>query len=479
MKAKILLSVMMSTVLLLAPIAFAQRAGQDHDALARFQNALKRDGFDVTPGAAEIFNPAADYCAEKPGVTSALYNNRAPYLHLLVPKLAQTQETQQLVESFQLRPDEAVVLIGPTPPSVKYFGYYAFLSTRFLYTKEFPDGKRTELLGNLGDTVNNATVKTLGSTPFDRTVALIFTPDKGTDARIREALLRAGYPEAIMNTLVFPASMLNLGHTATADELLIAMRIGPSDHQAAVDSYVQDAQETLKVFRVTPRTEAVADPFKVPRLRVRGTGRTEMDRMNKMDKLRQGIIEANPGLSFTDITKLLSKPNFYEGNDYIQRYHVAFGNSRDVLWLSAGYLPEFEANDVITLADGEFLMVYGPNHVATGKAAYMNFSVYASEEGQVSIGQVSDDHLSGTARFFLPTDPDADLMYAYKISRSCGVGESNCLTLSIDNCERVTIDQNTKLGLIFRMYLESATRVGPPYAEILYDRVIKFSPPLP
>ncbi|MDD2581611.1 MAG: hypothetical protein PHR66_06420 [Desulfuromonadaceae bacterium] len=227
---------------------------------------------------------------------------------------------------------------------------------------------------------------------------------------------------------------------------------------------------------MTPRTETVSDPFQVPRLRVRGTGRTEMDLMNKMDQLRQGIIAANPGLSFTDITKLLSKPNFYEGNDYIQRYHVAFGNSRDVLWLSAGYLPEFEANDVITLADGEFLMVYGPNHVATGKAAYMNFSVYASEKGQVSIGQVSDDHLPDTARAFLPAgDPAADLMYAYKISRNCG-GESNCLTLSIDNCERVAIDQNTKLGLIFRMYLESATRVGPPYAEILYDRVIKFSP---
>jgi len=31
-------------------------------------------------------------------------------------------------------------------------------------------------------------------------------------------------------------------------------------------------------------------------------------------------------------------------------------------------------------------------------------------------------------------------------------------------------------GLIFRMYLEPATSVGPAMPEILYDRVIKFSP---
>ena len=47
---KILLSVIMTTVLLLVPSAFAQRAGQNPDPLVRFQNALDQDGFDVTPG---------------------------------------------------------------------------------------------------------------------------------------------------------------------------------------------------------------------------------------------------------------------------------------------------------------------------------------------------------------------------------------------------------------------------------------------
>jgi hypothetical protein len=164
---------------------------------------------------------------------------------------------------------------------------------------------------------------------------------------------------------------------------------------------------------VTPRTPAIANPFPVPPLRIRGTGKTEMDLMNKLDQLRQGIIAANPGLQHTDIQ---SRPNFYEGFDYIQRWLDPWGDSRDALFLTAGYLPEFGSNDEITLADNEFLMVYGLNHVATGKATYTSFNVYASKEAKLSIGQVFYDAFPGTANPYLPPgDPAGDMMYAYKV----------------------------------------------------------------
>ncbi len=50
------------------------------------------------------------------------------------------------------------------------------------------------------------------------------------------------------------------------------------------------------------------------------------------------------------------------------------------------------------------------------------------------------------------------------------------MPLSLDNCPRLNIDANTLLGVIFRAYLEPATKVGPALPEMLYDRVIKFSP---
>jgi hypothetical protein len=126
-------------------------------------------------------------------------------------------------------------------------------------------------------------------------VALIFTPDQGTDARVRAALRRAGYPAAIFNTVVFPASMLNLGHGQTADELFIAVRNAMWQNQSEGDAYIQNPP--LHLFRVTPRVETIANPFPVPRLRVRGTGQTEMDLMDRLALLRQRIVEANSGLS--------------------------------------------------------------------------------------------------------------------------------------------------------------------------------------
>lgn len=449
----------------LVPFAVAQRAGQDPNSLIRFQNALQQDGFDVTAGATTVLTPVKAWCVGPPipGYDHALYANNQPYLQLLVPKSAQDAA---LTSNFQLGPQEAIVLIGLTPPPEKYFGFHAFLATRVK-----PGQGRQPFMVALGDTVNNATIRTIGPTPFNSPMALIFTPDQGTDARIRAALQRAGYPAAIINTLVFPASVLKLGHGDTADELTTVVRNGLWQKASEGDAYIQNPP--LYLFRVTPRTDTLTNPFRVPHLRVRGTGQTEMDLMNKLSQLRDGIINANPALHPRDLTTQVIA---YEGSDYMQRGVDPMGDSRDPLWLAAGYAPEWGATAELTLADDEFLVIYGANHAATGKATYHSVNVYSSKVGKVPIGGFDDRVFAGSANRYLPAgDPDASRMYAYKISRNCG-SESNCVSLAIENCSRLTIDSSTVLGVFVRLYLEPATKVGPAMPEILYDRVIKFSP---
>ncbi len=468
--------------LALVPCAFAQQAGQDTNALRKFQNALRQDGFDVTPGVADVWNPLGDFCAGK--ILDAQLANSGLYLILKVPKeVAKPEEVPDLTTRFKIRHDEAVVLIGQTPPPARYFGFYTFIGTRF-----YPDKKkgeeRTEIFGTLGDAVNNATIKTTGPTPFNSLVVLIFTPDQGTDAGIRAALRRAGYPEAIVNTNVLPASMLNLGHGETADEFQILLRTAQFDDPMAGERYITDAPGNLYLLRVTPRTPAIANPLPMPPLRVRGTGVSEMRLMNKLGELRSGIIAANSGLHATD---LLSSIVVYEDYDNLQREKWADGGSRDAFGLSAGWrmAPNLYVDDVLTLADDEFLMVYGVNHVATRKTTYMNINFYATgrevngsphAQDNAFVGGIFDDVLPGTAMGYLPAgDPDGNLMYAYKVSRSCGKDEPGCLRLSAP-CAALTLDSSTVLGLYFRMYLEPATKVGAAMQEILYDRVIKFSP---
>lgn len=471
MTAKILICAV-TALLVMVPGVFAQPMSLDpldSNALHRLHTALKQDGLDVRYGRAEAWNATAEWCEGK--VDTAQGFNNEPYLQVLVPDSAQEPGHPALTGEFRLRQDEAIVLIGLTPPPVKYFSYTPYLSTRM-----YQEGRRY-ILASLGDQLNNAVIKSVGNSPFNSPVVLIFTPDQGTDARIREALRHAGYPAEIVNTVVFPASMLKFGYNETADVLRIVTRTAFWEDTTAAAAYINNPP--LKVLRVTPRAEATARPFPTPPLRVRGTGHTEMDLANKLDDLRQRIIAAHPGLHATDIQSI---PMCYEGYDLIQRGSWC-GDSRDAFYIAAGYLGYATSDPAsidLTLDDDEFLMVYGVNHVATGKATYMNLNFYADKKAALFVGSLSDSEFPAAAPLYLPGDPAADAMYAYKVSRKCIKGEDYCLPLSPpEGCSRLTLNEKTVLTVFDRLYLEPATKVGPALPEILYDRVIKFSPRAP
>ena len=256
------------------------------------------------------------------------------------------------------------------------------------------------------------TVKTIGPDPFNRPVVFIFTPDRNTDARVRAALRSAGYPDAIMNTVVVPAPMLNLGLDPKVNDLLLIIhRIRMSgDSGGPVQKYVEafaGKNPPLRAFRITPTSIGSPRPFPTPALRVRGTGRTEMDLTPRLDQLRQAIL-ALRSYSRYNATEYVTRPIAYDGFDYIQRGANALGDTRDALYLGAGGLPEFGVNDPLTLTDDEFLIAYGPKHVATGKAIYTAINVYATEP-QLPVGSVFYDKFEGSAEAYVP---GADLLYA-------------------------------------------------------------------
>lgn len=137
--------------------AFSQAAGQNPNDLAQFENALKQEGFDFSIGVVVPLNLAEQWCNYVPGVESAMYSNSEPYLQVLVPKSPQQAPTSPI---FQLREDEAIVIIGVTPPPAKYFSY-----TPYLASKMYPDGRKP-VFASLGDAINNTTVKPCNLRPL-------------------------------------------------------------------------------------------------------------------------------------------------------------------------------------------------------------------------------------------------------------------------------------------------------------------------
>jgi hypothetical protein len=462
-----------------------------------FKQALEQDGFTVQQGGIGYFDAIKAYNL---GVlTSALGNNpTTKYLTCFVPpapghkvpelfaEIAKAIGMSQNTSAFwNLGPDEAIVFVGRTPPECRYFCY----DTELMFTT-FRNESRW-IWTCLGDPLNNLVIKTEGTpdgqpgNPFNQTTLVITTADKGIDRRIRAAAQSAGYPDNITNTIVIPSTMLNMGLENSSDTFTVFIRPAIFKDQQAGDAYIKRIPATI--LRITPNVSARLDPYSVPKQRVRGTGTTEFDLLDDLNELREAILTKYNALNATELPTSKWFTEQYTG---LQTGINTWGPNNDAcyLWtanqsvtspmppfsnLSQYY--EFSRNPPITLGNdtNEFIIVYGVNHVATGKCTYSNFAPYGADIWN-GVGAIHDSELSGTAEAYLPNDPNAKYLYVYKIARHAN-GDPHCFEVPYGP-GGYGIRTNQPLFIAWRLYLENATKIGPAYSEIVYDRAIKFSP---
>ena len=474
---------------LFAMPGFSQAGAQNPGSWDKLIANLERDNFTVTYGDPIQFDPIGKYCDDGQYPNALYANYGAPYTaaalgpspRFLAGLPPDARDITLELPIIRLAPDEAVVLVGLTPPREAYFSYQIYLATR-----RYPD--RTPqialLLNSLGDTVNIHTINTIGPDPFERPMVFIYTADRGIDTRVRAALRRAGYPASIINTIVVPSATLKLGFEPDSDTFLIANRNALWADPDAGHDYVENP--TYRVLRLTPEEQGMLDPFPTAPLRIRGTGQTEIDLTPTLVHLREAIIQHYEGLGYA-ADEYITQTVAAEGNDFTQRKVTTLGDTRDALYLGAGDLPEFGLNQAMTLKGGEFLIAYGLNHMATGKATYVNLNAYTSGDSKMALGSAYPDDLKGSAYQYLSySDPGGELTYAYMISRDCE-GEDFCLPLAVpvepctdrDGNELDILNDDSPLGVLFRLYLEPATSIGAAFPEVVYDQVIKFTPAQP
>jgi hypothetical protein len=371
--------------------------------------------------------------------------------------------TPGLLQGWQMNPDEALVIVTKTPPECAYFSYCGFIFYKY-YDK---DGERKWVWTSYNDPLNNLTIKTSGTpngtsgNPFNQDTIIIITADKGIDQRIRSAAMSAGYPESIINTYVIPSSMVKLGIGPEFDTIVFGQRMALFADEKAGQEYVDAISAAI---RVTSTSHVELAPFPAPDLRVRGTGKTEIDLQPALDELRQAILAKYSNLSANELETSVWLPESYEA---VQTETYVAGESRDTVYLRS---------DTITLDDNpnEFVIVYGVNHAATGKATYANCNFYG-EAGWNGVAGIYSTEYTGSAEEYLPGNPLAKYLYVCKFARSCD-SEKNCVAVPTGpNAHGVGLDEPAFIG--FRAYMEPSTKVGPAYTELLFDRVIKFNKP--
>jgi hypothetical protein len=462
-----------------------------------FKQALEKDGFTVQQGGLGYFDFMKLYNS---GVLpTAMGNNPATkYLVYLVPppsgqvvegiisEIIKVLGVKANVTPFwSLRPDEAVVFVGRTPPECRYFSYDQYLIDR-TYGNE-----TLGIWSNLADTINNLVIKTEGTpdvspgNPYNQTTMIVTTADKGIDQRIRAAAQSAGYSDGIINTQVLPSAMLNMGVENDSDTFAVYIRPSLFQDEQAGNYYIDNKPAT--VFRITPNESTELDPYGYPELRVRGTGTTEFDLIDDLEELRIAILDKYNGSNATDLPTSLLLPM---GSDCIQRGIDGLGPDNDACYLwsanqsvssptptfpDTSKYYDFLRDPAITLGNdtNEFIIVYGVNHVATGKAIYSNFALYGADAFN-GVGMISDLDFNGTAEAYLPDNPNAKYLYVYKIARHAN-GDPHCFEAPTGpGGYGIGLDQPLFIG--WRSYLEKATKTGPSFSEIVYDRAIKFDP---
>ena len=460
-----------------------------------FQQALEKDGFTVQRGALGFFDLIKLYDLKV--LPNALGNNPSTkYLSYFVPPAPGQKVPEEIAKIaaalginldaaafWNLGPDEAVVFVGRTPPECRYFSFDLQLVER-TYGNE-----ARWIWSNLGDTVNNLVINTEGTpngatgNPFNQNTVIVATADRGIDQRIRAAALSAGYSDNIFNTLVFPSSMLNMGVENNSDTFLIGLRPAFYKDKQAGDNYLNNTPAI--VFRVTPNLTTKLDPYDYPKLRVRGTGTTEFDLMGDLEQLKKAILNTYSNLNATELPTSMTV-----ASDGIQRGINAMGPDNDACYLWTSNLTpysatppfpdlskyyDFQPHPTVTLGSdtNEFIIIYGVNHVATGKATYSSATIYGAD-GWNGVGTIHDANFNGTAEEYLPGNPNAKYLYVYKIARNCS-GDTHCFEVPTGpGAYGIALDQ--PLMIFWRMYLEKATKTGPSYSEIVYDRAIKFDP---
>jgi hypothetical protein len=261
-----LLAVLIASLLLSAAIATA-----DSGNITGLKNILENNGFIVQEGKFGYIDIIGLYEA---GLAPNCYGNNpsTPYMGYFLPpppgetaisenpKDADTLDNKTLVD-YRLRPDEALLFIGRTPPECKYFSFVPYVYDRYIPN----EGQRRRVFASLGDPLNFMTIKTSGNSTFNASTFIITAADKGINDRIKAAGIAAGYPETIMNSAVIPPQLVKMGLEQDADKLLMLIRLAFFKDKMAGQDYLNGT--AARVFRITPKVISnSSQPYGTPKL---------------------------------------------------------------------------------------------------------------------------------------------------------------------------------------------------------------------
>lgn len=371
---------------------------------------------------------------------------RAPEPDILAD-LSTLPET--LSHTFRLRADEAVVWLGTLPPRATYLGYSAYVADKA--------GTAFPVAGAVRPPTNAQTLTAqLGPDFWGQPVAIVTTLDAGVEAEVVGLLRAAGWDAAAIVTDRIPGPLARPGWDEGADTYMTLMRVALYEDETA--GLAWQAAPGAAVHRLTPAVERPwTAPHPLPPVPPRGSGTDERPLRPALDALGEAL---GAWFAGREVVPFVTVPYFPETLDCVLSGASCAGNSHDRY---AAVSPSF------TMADDEWMVAFGVNHAAAGKATYSSASLQTVDT-QLGLVSFTSDEMVGSARPFLPDHPDADALYAVAFARDCAGFPGECVEVPF-GCPGAEARQPLKITA--RAYLEPSTGAAPVPDELLLDRVVK------
>jgi hypothetical protein len=420
--------------------------------------------------------------------------------------------------TWHMKKNEAIILLGVTPPTCRYFSFSNYLYSRH-YPKDWkpepgyndqqfflncPDGDisdRCEIFASLDDSVNLDRGLNLNSKIFNSSFALILAQSQEATEYALQGLVEAGIDKSLISNYSFPASELNLGVNTNDDTFMTVMRTAFYINTTEASEYFD--QKPFRVLRMELKNDDVT-LYKRKELVDRNTKYDDATKANITLQQMKNVVK-NVAVSIVknmtgtkDYIELLDNWHIQvtetvsgapdNGFECINKGRMCLADCRDTLYpFSAKIYRDAQIcqmenitcngvkNGKLTYNESDVILTVGVNHVLTGLSSYTSISIYDATYlwGVYTAG---DTDLEDTVWNYIDIkDYDNDIfknalpyIYVYEIRRDCQ-NIKNCIQVPSKPTTDVkaVIPINDPVVITERMYNNPITHVGPALENVI------------
>lgn len=427
------------------------------DRWSAVETSLQRAGYATREGAWGAVDLSR--CCEGDG--SCYANNPAsPYFSLTLPP-ADTQtaanpvlfpDAQGRSSAFRLGRDEAVVLFTDLPPAAAYSAF-----TPYVYDRA--DGaSRSVVFASLHGGLNRTRYRDREGT----SAVLVMATSAAAEGAAMRALTEAGVDASTVLRVpwVFVGSTTappRFGLDADADTFALLGRL----------AVPRDASEAMRYlsrrFRAMRATGSSTGSAPAPPETATQRARPEDASLNvSLDRLALAIRAAHARDTLVPVGVIDGTPT--PARCLEQRSNCQ-GDNRDTDYPTS--------RPFVAPGAAESVVVFGVNHAATGHSTYSGVGLYSVAHA-AGVTSVTSDRFAGTARAYVPADPNVDRLFVWTFARRCN-GAAACTEVSTAACPAGLPDGAASL-LMMRDYVDPETGTAPRYDDLVPYRIFMVRP---